>query len=433
MRWPPQRQWEPRWEPCGGSLSGRETQVGRPGAEVLPDGFEGGAADAAEAAAHFDAGEDCAVGVDGEGTTTDGAEHRSGRGRGGGAAGVAGECTQGGGKLGGGHALGEGGAALRRGGADAGGNNGIGLEARAERAGEGTGGGELGGIGGQQRHLAGGADAGSVEGPERGDSGGPRARDAGDGVVDGGGGGVKADLDGERVEGGEGGDPAAVGGCGEQRAVSVDAQREMAAAGVGGQGEEVGTQEGLAAGEGDREGAEGGYLVDESERLARREFVAGGDGVVVAGDGKETVAAVLVATVGELIVDAEQPPIPASLGQQVFQGIGGKNRGAGASAAASTGGSAWAMAALTAGTWGTAGTSSTADAAACAEPSAVPDAAAETATGCSADGAASREPPAIAKCGAEREPMQSIAISTGILARFASRRSQFRAKRGGGI
>ncbi len=70
-----------------------------------------------------------------------------------------GECAQGGGELGGRHALGEGGAAVGAGGADAGGDQEVGLEAGAEDAGEGADGAQLGGVGAHERRLADGADA----------------------------------------------------------------------------------------------------------------------------------------------------------------------------------------------------------------------------------------------------------------------------------
>ncbi len=145
--------------------------------------------------------------------------------------------------------------------------------------------------------------------------------------MDGGRGGVEADLDGERVEGGQGGDPAGVFGGGQEGAVGVDTQAQVAPAGVGGQRPEIGAEQRLAAGKGHGEGAEGGYLVDEGERFAGGEFSVGDGAIVGAGHGKEAVAAAFVAAVGQLPVDAEQPPLLAGLGQQARQEIGGRIKG----------------------------------------------------------------------------------------------------------
>lgn len=125
------------------------------------------------------------------------------------------------------------------------------------------------------------------------------------------------------MEGGQGGDPAGVFGGGQQGAVGIEAQAQAAPAGVGGERPKIGAEQRLAAGKGNGEGAEGGHLVNQGERLAGGEFGVGSGAVVGAGHGEEAVAAAFVAAVGQFPVDAEQPPLLACLGQQARQeGIG---------------------------------------------------------------------------------------------------------------
>src|SRR5262245_24072807 len=112
--------------------SGGEAQVGSPSLAIVPDGGQGGAAHTAERAAHLDAGEDRAVGVDGERAAADGTKKGAGGRTGRFDSSVNGwvndwvnggmDSAEGRGELCGGHALRKGGAALVRRGSDAGGD-----------------------------------------------------------------------------------------------------------------------------------------------------------------------------------------------------------------------------------------------------------------------------------------------------------------------